>query len=201
MSASIAPAALEQTSQPDLPSAAPRRLRVAVAVLSVLLAGAVVAGFVLAQRAAAQSDAQAAMLRDTTVTQTYQALERQSVLPPGQRSVEALEWAIATPQSDTTGALWSNEVLSSRLDGPILTARVATSWTAAPGEPAASYLEFIAEVAPAAASNESDSVMTCVVRSGSTSAPLATSRVVLTPGGLSMDPCPAAVLRQAGITS
>jgi len=168
-------------------------------ILALALALALVAAVVQTMRLADQSDAQAGLLADQTVTKTYQALDRQAQLPAAQRSVDALSWAIATAQSDTTGQVWTTDVLSSNLDGDTLTARVATSITSAPDQPASHYLEFVAQVTPAASNNGSSTVATCAIRSGSADAPLATSTVHVT-AHMVMEPCAAAVLTQQGIT-
>jgi hypothetical protein len=63
----------------------------------------VVVAVVLAIRTNAPSDAQASLLGDQALTKTYQELDRQALLPSAQRSVDALAWAIPTPQWDTLG--------------------------------------------------------------------------------------------------
>jgi hypothetical protein len=176
-----------------------RRTPIAV-ILAVALTLALAAAAVLAMRVTAQADAQAALLSDQTVTKTYQELERQALLPAAQRSADALEWAIATPQSDTTATVWTTEVLSSKLSGETLTARVATSITSAADQPASHYLEFVAQVTPEGTGDVNSNVATCVVRSGSPSSPLATSTARFTPH-MVMEPCSADLLRQLGITA
>jgi hypothetical protein len=181
-------------------SGALRRWKRFAGILALSLVLALVAAVVQTMRLSSQSDTQAALLADQTVTKTYQELERQAQLPAAQRSVEALTWAIATPQSDTTGQVWTTDVLTRTLSGDTLTARVATSITSAPDQLATRYLEFVAQVTPAGTSNASSTVATCVVRSGSPSSPLATSTVRFTPH-MVMEPCPADLLRQLGITA
>ncbi len=197
----MTPAAETATTTPidDRQAGAPRRRKRFAGILAVALALALVAAVVQTMRLTDQSDAQAALLADQTVTKTYQELERQAQLPAAQRSVDSLTWAIATPQSDTTGQVWTTDVLTSTLSGDTLAARVATSITSAPDQPTTRYLEFVAQVTPAGTSNVSSTVATCVVRSGSPSSPLATSTVRFTPH-MVMEPCPADLLRQLGIT-
>jgi hypothetical protein len=188
------------TSDEGSPHGTARRSTLAAGILAAVLLLAVVAAVVLAMRVTAQSDAQAALLADHAVTKTYQELERQAALPAAQRSVDALERAIATPQSDTTASVWTTEVLSSNLSGDTPTARVATSITSAPDQPASSYLEFVAQVTPASARNVSSTVATCVIRSGSPSSPLGSSTVRFTPH-MVLEPCSADLLHQLGITA
>jgi uncharacterized membrane protein len=177
-----------------------RRWRLIAVILAVALVLALAAAVVLAMRVAAQADAQAALLADQTVTKTYQELERQALLPAAQRSTDALEWAIATPQSDTTATVWTTEVLSSNLSGDTLTARVATSITSAADQPASHYLEFVAQVTPGGTGDVNSTVATCVIRSGSPSSPFATSTVRFTPH-MVMEPCSTDLLRRLGITA
>jgi hypothetical protein len=150
-------------------------------------------------RLADQSDAQAALLADQTVTKTYQELDRQAQLPAAQRSFDALTWAIATPQSDTLGLVWTTDVLSSSLSGTVLSARVSTAISDGTQSLPSRYLEFVAQVEARPSTNESGTVATCAIRSGSADAPLATSTVHVT-AHMVMEPCSADVLTQQGIT-
>ena len=168
-------------------------------ILALALALALVAAVVQTMRLADQSDAQAGLLADQTVTKTYQALDRQAQLPAAQRSVDALTWAIATPQSDTLGLVWTTDVLSSSLSGTVLTARVSTAISDGTQSLPSRFLEFVAQVAARPSTNESSTVATCAIRSGSADAPLATSTVHVT-AHMVMEPCPAALLTQLGIT-
>lgn len=188
------------TPQDGSPAGASRRWRLIAGVLAVVLVLALAAVVVQTMRATSQSDAQAALLADQTVTKTYQELERQAALPAAQRSVDALEWAIATPQSDTTATVWTTKVLSGNLGGDTLTARVSTTLAASPLQPPSYYLEFVAQVTPGATSGESPAISTCAVRSGSSGSPLATSSVHVTPS-MVMEPCSADLLRQLGVTA
>lgn len=164
-------------------------------VLVVTLGGAVV----VVMRGTAQSDALTLLLADQTVTKTYKELERQAKRPPAQRSTGALQWAIATPQSDKSGLVWTTAVLSSDLSRDVLSAHVSTSLADAEGAPS-QYLEFIVQVTPAPNGQVNSAVMSCVVRSGASNDPLATSPVWIT-DHMFLDPCPREVLQQVGVAS
>jgi hypothetical protein len=187
------------TPSDDAQAATLRRWKRFARILAVALALALVAAVLQTMRLADQSDAQAALLADQTVTKTYQELDRQAQLPAAQRSVDALTWAIATPQSDTVGLVWTTDVLSSSLSGTVLTARVSTAISDGTQSLPSRYLEFVAQVAARPSTNESGTVATCAIRSGSADAPLATSTVHVT-AHMVMEPCSAALLTQLGIT-
>jgi hypothetical protein len=177
-----------------------RRWRVIAGILAFALVLALAGAVVQAMRASSQSDAQAALLADQTVTKTFQELERQAALPAAQRSIDALEWAIATPQSDTTGTVWTTTVLSSNLAGDTLTARVSTTLAASPLQAPSHYLEFVAQVTAGSTSGENPTVSTCAVRSGSSDSAPATANVNVTPH-MVMQPCSADLLRQLGVAT
>jgi len=188
------------TPHDDSLGGASRRWRLIAGILAVLLVLALAGAVVQTMRVTSQSDAQAALLADQTVTKTYQELERQAALPAAQRSVDALEWAIATPQSDRSATVWTTAVLSSNLGGDTLTARVSTTLAASPLQPPMHYLEFVAQVTPGATTGEGPTISTCAVRTGSSVGPLATSTVHVTPS-MVMEPCSADLLRQLGVTA
>lgn len=167
--------------------------RVVAVVLAVaLVAGLLAAAVVLTRRSAVQ--AQTSMLADQTVTKAAQELERQAALPADQRSLDAFSWAIATPQSDRTGAGWTTEVGRADLGAATLFADVTATLTA-PGRAPSYYLEFVVSTTGGTGSVDSSA---CVVRSGSADAPVATTALYLT-DHLFLPPCSAADLQQRGI--
>lgn len=175
-----------------------RRRSVVALALALVVAAALVLAAVAATRSD-QAEATASLLQDQAVTKTYQELDRQARLPAAQRSIEALAWAVATPQSDTTGATSTTEVLRGNLSGATLTAHVASAVVPGPGEAASSYLEVLVRVTVAEAANVSNDISTCVVRSGSAGSPIATGPYAVT-SHLSLPPCDPDVLRGAGIS-
>jgi hypothetical protein len=166
-------------------------------VVTVVLACAVVA-MLLRSTAAQSAQATAALLQDVTATSTYQELMRQVLLPADQRSQAVLEAVVASPQSDRTGAIWTTEVLSTRFDDTALTAQVATSYSTAPMSGFVSYLEFVAHVLPPRDAGSSPEVLACVVRTGTPSAPVATSYATIG-DRINLPPCPGDVLQRLGI--
>ncbi len=182
---------------PDEEAAAPSRSRrPLVAVLALLLVVGLVAAAVVVARGSAAS-AQAAMLADQTITKSVQELERQSALPVGERSLEAFSWAIATPQSNQIGPVWTTDVGRADLGtGATLFAEV-TSALAVPGQAPTYYLEFVVSTSSGPSTSVDTSV--CLVRSGSADAPLATAPLSLS-DHLFVQPCSAEMLQQRGIT-
>jgi hypothetical protein len=177
------------------------RRTVSLRLLVLVVVLAVIAVVVAVNRTGtAAADDVGAMSADTAVTKTYQELERQSLLPPSQRSIDVLEAVLATPQSDRTGPLWETEVVRSRLGGTTLVAEVVTTWSPSPLSAPTSYLDFVVQVTPSADPGASVGIRTCAVRSGSSAAPLATSTVWVT-DHLLMEPCSSTVLADLGITS
>jgi hypothetical protein len=179
---------------PDQEAARPRSRRPWVVVLALLLVAALVAAAVVVARGSATS-AQAAMLADQTITKSFQELERQAALPAGERSLEAFTWAIATPQSDRSGPVWSTDLGRADLGSPTMFAEVSAQLTAS-GQAPTYYLEFVVSTTSGPSTSIDTSV--CLVRSGSPDAPLATAPYAVT-DGLFVQPCSAELLQQRGI--
>lgn len=175
------------------PRAGSRRV-VAVLLAVALVVGLLAAAVAVTRRSAAQAQAQASMLADQTVTKAVRELERQAALPAGQRSLEALSWAIATPQSDRTVPVWTTDVGRAGLGATTLFADVTATLTA-PGQAPSYYLEFVVSTTGGTGSVDSAA---CVVRSGSADAPVATAPLYVT-DHVFLQPCSAADLRQRGI--
>ena len=173
-----------------------RSRRPLAVVLGLLLVLGLVAGAVAVTRGSAAS-AQASMLADQTITKSFKELERQAALPVGQRSIDAFSWAIATPQSNQIGPVWTTDVGRADLGtGATLFAEV-TAALAVPGEAPTYYVEFVVSTSSGPSTSVDTSV--CLVRSGSADAPLATAPLSLS-DHLLVQPCSAELLQQRGIT-
>lgn len=180
---------------PDEEAAAPARSRrPLVVVLALLLVAALVAAAVVVTRGSAAS-AQAAMLADQTITKSFKEIERQAALPVGERTLDAFSWAIATPQSNQIGPVWTTDLGRADLGSPTMFAEVSAQ-LAVPGQAPTYYVEFVVSTTSGPSTTVDTSV--CLVRSGSPDAPLATAPLALS-DRLFVGPCSAEVLKQRGI--
>lgn len=172
------------------------RRRALALTLVVLLVLGLLAVAVAWSRGSASAD-QASLLADQATTKTYQELERQAALPASERSLDALSWAIATPQSDRTGPVWTTDVLRAELSGTTLTARVAAA-LAVPGAAPTYYLEYVVTVVEPTDPGTTPGVTACAARYGDSTTP-ATGTVAIT-SHLVLPACDADTLQRAGVT-
>lgn len=142
----------------------PKRRRVPRWLVVVLVAALVIGAALLAagRASSARFSEQAAAFSDIAVTKTFDELSRQSLLPPDQRDVADLEAALATPQSDRTGVVWTTDVRQFDRQGDAIVAQVVVTGATATGEPL--YLfEFVERVTPPRTPGSTPEVSVCAV--------------------------------------